>query len=235
MSSYLLLTMYDPDSEMNQSDQITVPAELWETLDRDHEGEASGNPMFVEMGSGVIGRLRPAVPADQLSGDSCRVPHWMWMLLDPQTGEDSWVSLAPCQLPTAGTIVLRARQEADLTGAVDPVAMLTAALSGSAGGLSWACLNAGAELPLACGVFDVMEIRSVEDFVVPAACILDCDVNLDLVPALDAETASTVSEAVAEPEAEPITPPQVAASFTEPAPRASGFVPFSGVGRRLCD
>jgi len=213
--SYLIPTTYPPESELNMSDQITIPAELWTTLDQEH---SSGTPIFVVLDSGAVGRLRPAVPADHLSGDSCRLPEWMHRMLIPQErDDDTWVSLGVCELPTAGTVVLRARQEATLTGSADPVAMLTAALSGS-DGLSWACLTTGSELPLACGVFDVMEIRSVEDFVVPAACILDCDVNLEIVRALDRQPTP-----VPEPEPEP-----------EPEPTQVGkFVPFSGVGRRL--
>jgi hypothetical protein len=107
--------------------------------------------------------------------------------------------------------------------------MLTDALSGSGGNLSWSCLSTGAELPLACGTFDVMEIRSLEDFPVSAATILDCDVNLEFVPALDAPaSASAPASANAEPEPEPEPPaPPVKAEETK------GFVPFSGVGRRL--
>ena len=215
MTSYLILTVYELGSDMNQSDQITVPADLWTTLDRDHEGD---QPIFVELGGGVVGRLRPAIPSEGLSNDSCRVPHWMWMRLGCPAGSDDecWVPLTPCDLPTAGTLVLRARREADVTGSVDPVAMLTDALSGSGGNLSWSCLSTGAELPLACGTFDVMEIRSLDNVPVSAATILDCDVNLEFVPALDAP-----------PEPEPEPAPPVKAEETK------GFVPFSGVGRRL--
>lgn len=222
MTSYLILTVYEPDSEMNRSDQITVPADLWTTLDRDHEG---GQPIFVELGEGVVGRLRPAIPSEGLSNDSCRVPHWMWLRLGCPAGSDDecWVPLTTCDLPTAGTLVLRARREADVTGSVDPVAMLTDALSGSGGNLSWSCLSTGAELPLACGTFDVMEIRSLDDFPVSAATILDCDVNLEFVPALDSPAPANP-----EPEPEPLS-----ATHATRVTESKGFVPFSGVGRRL--
>ena len=229
MTSYLILTVYEPDSEMNQSDQITVPADLWTALDRDHDNKE--DPMFVSVAEGVIGRLRPAVPSEGLSNDSCRVPTWMWMRMGCPNGSDDecWTALTKCELPVAGTLVLRARREADLTGSADPVAMLTDALSGSAG-LSWACLCTGAELPLPCGIFDVMEIRSIEDFPVPAACILNCDVNLEIVPALDAApprppTPAPVvaTDASVLPTRQPVVAPQ------------TGFIPFSGVGRRLGD
>lgn len=217
MTSYLILTVYDEGSDLNGSDQITVPAEVWTAFDRDHVG---GGPIFADVGD-AVGRLRPAIPSDALAGDSCRVPRWLGRRLGYSEDEESWTPLTVCQLPTAGTLVLRARREADVTGSPDPVAMLTAALSGT-GGLSWSCLSVGSELPLPCGTFDVMEIRAAEESV-PAACILDCDVNLEFAVALD----HVEPEEESEPEPTPIaTPPWV------PAP-AKGFIPFSGVGNRL--
>ena len=208
MTSYLILTVYEPNSELNRSDQITVPADVWTALDREHGvGEL---PIFVDI-DGTVGRLRPAVPSDGLSNDSCRVPHWMWQRLGSPGGTDdeSWVGLTVCDLPTAGTLALRARCEADITGSADPVAMLTEALSAT-----WSCLTVGAELPLACGVFDIMGLTSIEGFPVPAACVLNCDVDLEIVRALD----------------RPVTPEPT----PEPTPVPTGkFVPFSGVGRRL--
>jgi hypothetical protein len=212
MTSYLMPTIYPPDCEMNMSDQITVPADLWTALEEEH-----GLPLFVTLSSGAVGRLRPAVPSEELAGDSCRLPEWMY--LRSGYDADSWAELTVCSLPTADTIVLRARQEATLTGSSDPVAMLTAALSGS-DGLSWACLSAGSELPLTCGVFDVIEIRTA-DGPVPAACILDCDVNLEIVRALD-RPPTPVPEPIPETVPEPT-----------PKPTHTGFVPFSGQGRRL--
>jgi hypothetical protein len=38
----------------------------------------------------------------------------------------------------------------------------------------------GAELPLICGTYDIVSIE-VAGIEVPAACILNCDVNLDLI------------------------------------------------------
>jgi hypothetical protein len=78
-------------------------------------------------------------------------------------------------LQIAGTISLKPRGE----GA--SLEEMTAALSGS-----WSCLSVGAELALACGVYDVIAIQAADGTDVPAACILDCDVNLDLVcPAVE--------------------------------------------------
>lgn len=233
MTTYLNLTVYEPDSELHRSDQVLVPAAVWESFDRDHEGHG---PIFVEVGdadSGVLGRLRPAVPADGLAADACQLPQWMCRRIGAREDEECWIGLTARALPVAGSITLRARREATLTGAADPVAMLTAALSGSEGGQSWSCLCTGAELPLACGDFDIMEIQSIEGYPVPAASILDCDVNLELVPALDHV-----------PTPPPSPPPPVAPldfNTMMPLPPPSrhqgpkGFVPFSGVGRRLCD
>jgi len=222
MSSYLIATVYDEDSEMNMSDQITVPADLWTALDKDREDPE--RPIFVVVGeTEMVGRLRPAVPSEGLSGDACRLPDWMWRLIC-SSGEQ-WIGLTVCELPMAGTIVLRARQEASLTQMEDPVAILTAALSGATGP-SWATLTTGAELPLSCGIFDVMEVQSVEGFPVPAACILDCDVNLEIVRALDRPPT---------PPPPPPPPSNPIPSIPPPQETKKGFIPFSGVGRRLCD
>jgi len=204
------------------SDQITVPADLWTTLDRDHD---SSGPIFVEVGgvgSGVVGRLRPAFPSEVLDGDSCRLPQWMWMRIGAPAGsdDDCWIELTRVLLPIAESVSLRPRTEVSITGVADPVAMLTEALSGVSG-LSWACLSVGAELPLSCGVFDIIELRSTEG-TVPYACILNCDVNLELVPALDHSPPR------------PPSPPSPFQEEPEPTDK-KGFVPFSGVGRRLCD
>jgi hypothetical protein len=209
---------------MNMSDQITIPAAIWEYHDRNHHGSG---PIFVEVGgseSGCFGRLRPAVPSEHLNNDYCIVPQWMWMRLGAPSGadDDCWIDLTVQELPIAGSVTLRAREEASLTGSADPVAMLTDALSGSTG-LSWSCLSVGAELPLPCGIFDIIDVQSTEGFAVPAACILNCDVRLELVPALD------------HVETPPPSPPSPFDSGPEPDRTQKEFVPFSGVGRRLCD
>ena len=205
MSCYLMQTAYDERSELNMSDQITVPAAIWEQFE---QYRYSDQPIFVSVGS-AVGRLRPATVDDNLAGDSCRLPEWMYRSLDFA----EWVELMFCDLPTAGLITLRARHEAVLTGSANPVAMLTSALSGESGAPSWACLSVGSELPLVCGVFDIMGIQSIDGRDVPAACILNCDVKLDIMEALDH---------VRDPE-----PP------VPESPVPGRFVPFSGVGRRL--
>jgi hypothetical protein len=237
MSAYLNLTVFDPSSELHASDQILVPAAVWESFDRVHEGHG---PFFVEVGdadSGIMGRLRPAVPADGLPADACRLPEWMWMRLGAPTGsdDDCWIGLTSRGLPMAGSVTLRARREATLTGSADPVAMLTEALSGSGGGPSWSCLCAGAALPLACGEFDIMEITSVEGFPVPAACILDCDVNLELVPALDHVPPRPPTPTPPEPELLDMNTMMTLPPPAPPGRGSKGYVPFGGTGRRLCD
>lgn len=250
-----MITVYEPDSEFNRSDQILVPAAVWERFDREHQS-GGGWPIFVEIGQpgwqgDVVGRIRPAVPSDRLAADCCRVPSWMWMRLGAPAGadEDCWFSLEARPLPQVGRIVLRAREEITVTGAADPVAMLTAELTGGGGGLSWACLCAGAELPLSCGVFDVIDVISCEGYPVPAACILDCDVDLELVPALDhvdpprAPTPPPAPTPVLAPEQTTMLPASIvaaSAAMARPPSRRThhgppGFVPFSGTGRRLCD
>ena len=210
MSTFLLSGEYSQDCELNMSDQITVPADVWTMLD------TGRLPIFAAIGdSNIVGRLRPAVVGDELSNDSCLLPDWMWRMTDSQEPE-SWISIRVCELPMAGTIVLRARHEATLVDMEDPVALLSASLSGS-NGPSWSCLSTGAELPLMCGIFDIMEIHDREGNSVPAACILDCDVNLEIMTALDHVER-------------PPTPIQLPVTSV-----TTRFVPFSGVGRRLCD
>jgi hypothetical protein len=217
MTTFLLSGVYSQDCELNMSDQITIPADVWTMLD------TGSLPMFAAIGdSSVVGRLRPAVVGDELANDSCLLPQWLWRMTDSNEPE-TWLSIRVCELPMAGTIVLRARHEATLVDMEDPVAVLSASLSGS-NGPSWSCLSTGAELPLLCGTFDIMEIRDSEGNSVPAACILDCDVNLEIMTALD--------HVERPPTPVPAPIPLIQHPKTSATTR---FVPFSGVGRRLCD
>jgi hypothetical protein len=230
--TYLNVSLYSAEHELHGSDQVLVPASVWKEFDRDHEGTG---PIFVGVDGVAVGRLRPAVMMDDLPSDTCRVPEWMWLLLGAPGGPDQWVELTVRRLPVAGTISLRARREATMMGA-DPVAMLTAALSGQMGP-SWACLSVGAELPLSCGVFDVMDIQGLDGESVAAASILDCDVNLDIVSALDAGAVEDDAPVPVPVEGflEPVVSGNgtrfVEEGFVEPV--VSGFVPFSGKGYRL--
>ena len=84
-----------------------------------------------------------------------------------------------------GSVKLRPRRAAILADLVEPLVHLTEELTGGVSGQSWACITAGAELPLVCGEFDVLEITSIEGYPVQAACILNLDVDLEIEPALD--------------------------------------------------
>ena len=181
------LQRYETGSPLHRSDQVTVPSGFWEELHRDHSG---GRPLFVAIsettegsGGSVVGRIRPG-----LSGaETCTVPDWMWLRLGAPAN-DFWCVVAERPIADAGQITLRPRRAATLENSIDPLGMLTAVLSGAAGGgeHGWSCLINGMELPLACGVFDVVEILSLDGFPIPVACILDMDVRLDLLEALDA-------------------------------------------------
>jgi hypothetical protein len=99
---------------------------------------------------------------------------------------------------------------------------------------SWSCLSVGSALPLVCGTFDVIGIEAVDGSSVSGACILDTDVNLELIPALD--HVDTPIPSPVEPEPEPTTTTTAAPQRSQPRRGSKvGFVPFSGVGRRTCD
>lgn len=183
---YLLqLTIYETGDALHQSDQISVSPDIWSEIYETSSVPLRNNiPIFFSLNEGeVIGRIRPDIG---LQGtDSIRIPLWMWMRLGAPE-PDYWMTcnVLPT-IPQVGTITLRARVEATLTSVEDPVGMLTTALSGQGENPSWACLNMGAELPLSCGVFDVMDILDIEGNHVSYGAILDTDVHLELIPALD--------------------------------------------------
>jgi hypothetical protein len=151
---YLDVLVYD-DPEKNMSDQIQVPLELWEQL-----ATSNDTPTFVRINDSVVGRIVPA----EIRG--CRIPSWMWSLAGEPT---EFVELERVSLPIATSISLKPR-DSEVTSLED----MTAALS------TWSCLSVGAELPLICGIYDIISIHAAGTEV-PAACILDCDVNLDLI------------------------------------------------------
>ena len=256
--TYLLATRYADGSELNLSDQITIPGSLWETL----SSGSSGNPIYVEVGeeSGVVGRIVPG--SVSLGVNTCQLPEWMWrrLGLDP-TDEETYVGLTVTPLSLAGTVTLRARSESSLMDLGDAaIETLSAALSG-AYGPSWACLSVGSELPLALGIFDVIEIQSAEGEPLMMATILNTDVILDLIPALDHVDTPTpytppkpevpsVAEAPAQQsqqqsQLQPLLPSSLQQQSQQQSqlqqllrPRSGsvvGFVPFSGRGYRLGD
>ena len=232
-STYLQPLAYEDDCVFRNSDQVMVPAEVWTQFD------VVGGSMFVEVGERLYARLRPATPDDHLPADSCRVPGWMLKQLG---GEGEWLSLnsAP-HLDNVTHLVLRARKEADVLGMSDPVVVLSEELSGASDAPGWAVLTTGQELPLACGTFDVIEMRGTTGPVV-GGIILDTDVSLEFVPALDAERAPTPIPHVSPPfsmsSGSPCSsgsPKEEELPFGLPSPMQAkkGFVPFSGKGHVL--
>ena len=223
MTVYLQMTIYEPNTALHRSDQIIVPASIWEELDTDTNG-----PIYVNVGEegGVMGRIIPATPSDALAADACRIPEWMWMRLGAPESE-TWlavtVTMAP---PVVDRLVLRAQKEAALLALGDPVQVLTACLSGAHGSPSWSCLTEGMELPLECGSFDVVALHTGDGSTLQHGSILDTDVKLEFVPALDHVEPVPVQR--------PATPvPQIPSPYRSVAGVPRGFVPFSGVGRRL--
>jgi len=206
--TYLLATRYADSSELNLSDQITIPGSLWESLSSS-SSSSSDCPIFVEVieESGVVGRIVPGISS---VADSCQLPEWMWrrLGLDPD-GEETYIGLTVTPLSLAATVTLRAREETILTDLGDAaLETLSAALSG-AYGPSWACLSVGSELPLAIGIFDVMAIRSAEEDMTMAS-ILNTDVILDLMPALDhVDTPTPATPPKPEPTPEPTPEVQI--------------------------
>ena len=152
---YLDVLVYE-EPEKNMSDQIQVPLEMWEQL-----ATSNDTPTFMRVNGSAVGRIVPA----EITG--CRIPLWMWSLIGEPT---EFVELERVTLPIATSISLKPR-DSEVTSIED----MTAALSHS-----WACLSVGAELQLICGTYDIVSIHAA-DTEVPAACILDCDVNLDLI------------------------------------------------------
>jgi len=201
------------------SDQIEVPVALWSPLAEE------GRPVFVEVGeSGVVGRLHPGA----LEADSCRIPRWMVERLGVDIG--SWILLTVTPLVKAAAVTLRAREEATLTEMAEPIETLSAALSHG-----WACLSVGSELPLPIGIFDIIEIRDVDGAAVSSGSILNTDVILELIPALDhVDTPALSPIGVTESPIRVVAAP----AAEEAKPRSGsvvGFVPFSGKGYTLKD
>ena len=223
MSIYLQVILYDAESEFHSSDQVTVPAAFWQECMKGQEG---GRPVFVQVGEEGVARIRPGTAAD-----TCQVPEWLWIRI----GAPEWAPVQVVEVPDAGRITLRPRKEAWTVGVEDPLLLLSASLTGADGTPSWAVLTVGSELPLSCGVFDVIGIQSCEDFPVTSACILNMDLDLELVPALDHVEVPVVPEPVVPDPVIPepaVAPPAAARSVSRFAKK---FEPFAGVGRRLGD
>jgi len=229
-STYLQPLAYDDDCILKNSDQVMVPAEIWTQFD------VVGSSMFVEVGEMVYGRLHPATPDDHLPADSCRLPTWM---LNRLANNSEWISINTVpQLDNVTHLILRARREADVLAMDNPVTVLSTELSGASDAPGWAVLTTGQELPLACGIFDVIEMHGATG-PVAGGIILNTDVSLEFVPALDARRPPTpmpsppfsFSSSVSSSSNEESDLP-----FGLPSPMQSqsrGFVPFSGKGHIL--
>jgi len=256
MSEFYLHITVDDDSDSSEgngsskgNDTVMIPADIWEQIN-ERRSPTDTNPLWasIELNQGsAVGRIMPALPHEHLPSDACRIPRWMWRLLGSPKGfdEDMWIRIVPCSLPVAGRIVLRARNEEELLSLEDPASSLTIALSGGDTGISWSCLNVGAELSMGCGIFDIMELWSVEGEQVVAASVVDVDVGVEFMPALDHVSPLPLPLPLPLP---PPPPPAAPLPLPLPPPSATttkatiatsthpkGFVPFSGVGRRLRD
>lgn len=227
-TTYLHTSVYDPTSDLHQSDQITVPVDVWTMFDRDHSGSG---PVFVTvkdhlMERPLMGRLRPAVPEDELAVDAMRLPAWMWVSLGAPMDE-VWIEMAVATPYLVEKVVLRPNRHAELMALSDPAGTLSAQIMGSGSG-GWGSLTVGMDLELPCGIFRVEELTDVEGVEIPSGCILDADIRLDFLPAWDYEAPRVP------------TPPPEPVPILEPLPMVEpvsssvrGFVPFSGVGHRL--
>jgi hypothetical protein len=207
---YIDFLVYD-DPNLNMTDQIQVPLTIWEKY-----GASTDTPTFMRVNGTAVGRI---VPAEIY--DSCRIPTWMWSLC----GEPlEFVELEVVSLPIATSITLKPQDERG-----EPVALedMTAALSAS-----WSCLSVGATLQLVCGTYDVISILAV-DTEVPAACILDCDVDLILLDFVkqDTEEFEHIHEPV--PETETIDFSQMFTAMPKPDLFPGQGRTLGGQGRRL--
>ena len=248
----LRLERYAEGADLHRSDQITVPVRTWRNLYHGHEG--GERPLFVDVRTGadqwrpLVARLRPAGIGDLDDDHMCRVPDWMWLHLGaPEEG--TWVTVEVTMVADVGTAVLRPRQT--LGSEDDPVALLTAALTGSGGEASWAVLCAGAELPLWCGMFDVVGLQTLGGTDMAVGCILDHDVTLELEPALDTPVVRpptpppspsplllpsvAAPSGIAHPQQSGMSFPGMAAAVATPPPSGPrrGYVPFGGTGHTL--
>ena len=223
------------------NDTVMIPADVWTDLEKKRRNSAL-EPLWIRLdlqGVAVVGRAVPATPSDRLGADMCRMPVWMGQLFgvdDAECASDIWISVEIVVPPVAGRIVLRARRESDVLAMDDPVSSLTAALMGTANGKGWSCLNAGAELPLACGTFDVMEVWSIDETQVETVSLIDTDVAVEFVPAADHMPPAPVPSPVPAPSPSPTPSPAMLYPTNQKyAGHPKGFIPFSGVGRRLRD
>lgn len=200
---------------ITQTDQILVPYSIWNLCST--RTQSQDKPVFVSVNNtNTVARLVPELKG--LAGDACAIPEWLFF----QSDCCEWIEFSVIPLKKVDRMVLRAHREADLTESADPVTMLTESLEG------WTCLSSGQTLHLLCGSFDVMELWSESKTEMMSGCILDCDVKVEFVEALDHVAPPPPPPPLPLPSIQPPPPP-----IKPPAPEK--FQPFTGVGRRLCD
>jgi hypothetical protein len=221
--TYLRPIVYDHASSLNRSDQITVPAAIWSMFDREHVGNS---PIFVVLDGHCMGRLRPATMTDALDAGVMHVPEWLWHQISPSyEEEETWISVVVAAPRFVDKLVLQPQCHRDVLALEDPVAVLAAQIMGDGSG-GWGSLTVGASLMLPSGSFNVMGLTDPDGEELSAGCILDRDINLDFLPALDYV-----------PPVRPLTPPPPPLTQLEShSPMfgpTKGFVPFSGAGYRL--
>jgi hypothetical protein len=152
------------------------------------------------------------------------MPEWLWHQIAPSyEDEETWVSVVATVPHFVEKLVLQPHCHRDVLAMEDPVATLAAQITGDGSG-GWGSLTVGASLMLPCGSFNVMGITDLNGEEVSAGCILDRDINLDFMPALDYVPPPLPQPPVVLDSHSPIF-----GSSSAPA----GFVPFSGAGYRL--
>jgi hypothetical protein len=222
--TYLRPIVYDHASTLNRSDQITVPAAIWSMFDREHVGNG---PIFVVLDGHCMGRLRPATTEDALDADVMRVPEWLWHQISPSYDEEeTWVSIVVTAPRFVEKLVLQPQCHRDVLALEDPVATLAAQIMGDGSG-GWGSLTVGASLMLPSGSFNVMGLTCPDGEEMSVGCILDRDINLDFLPALDYVPPRPPTPIPAAPVRLDTHSPMFGPSHV------MGFVPFSGTGYRL--
>jgi hypothetical protein len=207
-----VVVQHDPD--LNMTDQIQVPLSVWEQY-----ATSDDTPTFMRVNGSAVGRIVPAEIQN-----ACRIPAWIWSLC----GEVDFVELEPVVLPIATSITLKPRIQDS-----EPVDLETMSAAISA---SWACLSVGATLQLVCGTYDIITILAA-DTEVPAACILDCDVDLVLLAEGKQDERAGAIEPVHDPVHDPVHEPidfsQMFTPKTEPNKFPGQGRTLGGQGRRL--
>ena len=232
--TFVRLYRYLATVTWNQTDMIGMSVSMWRRL-YPEERAGGDRPVFVSLGGGaVIGRVRPD-PDLNWEPERIDVPEWMWLMLGAPDG-GATTEMESVDLHDVGNLVLRPRRHAELMAMEDPVVTLTAELSSG----RWAILQAGMELRLDCGVWDVLRLMDVVGDEVVAGCILNQDVTVELEPALDAGRPPTpipvVDLPILQPSTTAVTGGAATMSFPgmmRPTQSRTGFIPFSGKGHTL--